>query len=61
MLKSGGPLMTVSSVKAGTYSGVFKTLVDCQWFVGNDLKSGSFTSEALTPTTPDDNVPLMGA
>jgi uncharacterized protein YodC (DUF2158 family) len=38
-LKSGGPLMTVSEVIGND--------VHCRWFVGNEEKSSSFSSEML--------------
>lgn len=39
-LKSGGPLMTIAGREM---SGAFI----CQWFVNDELKRGSFSSESL--------------
>lgn len=41
MLRSGGPVMTVSSVYP------HKDKYDCQWFDGNELKEGTFPEDSL--------------
>ncbi|QHI88697.1 YodC family protein [Klebsiella sp. MPUS7] len=41
-LKSGGPLMTVSS-----FNEEYKTY-HCEWFAGNDLQSANFYEHQLT-------------
>ena len=41
-LASGGPDMTVMDIPTNTFKHV-----TCQWFDGNDLKSGVFPSESL--------------
>lgn len=44
-LKSGGPPMTVDSLSVpGELPGVH-----CKWFVGHELKSGSFEFHLLAP------------
>ena len=47
-LKSGGPAMSVVSVGTGEYEG----RVECQWFGGHEVKTGSFAVVALQKVDP---------
>lgn len=44
VLKSGGPVMTIKSDKAGSSDSVY-----AQWFSGKKLEQGSFPVESLDP------------
>lgn len=48
-LKSGGPRMTIVSLKAGMTSDH-----RCSWFEGAQPKDGHFPPEALEPAEKDD-------
>lgn len=51
-LKSGGPRMTIQDINDHATAGARRG-VQCVWFVGTELKSGTFQSEALEyPRTP---------
>ncbi len=52
-LKSGGPLMTVTSISTRGEGGVI-----CQWFAGDVRKSDMFTPEALKESPPARIEPL---
>jgi len=49
-LTSGGPKMTISKIN--------NNRVTCQWFVGNELKSGEFDLEVLMMIRPSDESPI---
>lgn len=47
-LKSGGPEMTIRSVRSTP-----NDYYDCQWFAGKKLESGRFPEDSLEPVKAD--------
>ena len=46
-LKSGGQEMTVSDIVINIRTKTFQGLIDCQWFVGDSLKTSPFNQSML--------------
>jgi uncharacterized protein YodC (DUF2158 family) len=52
-LKSGGPVMTASTDAYKPYGAqTAKSMVSCQWFVGEDVKSADFPEDSLEHAEP---------
>jgi uncharacterized protein YodC (DUF2158 family) len=50
ILKSGGPLMTITGDKTGaniSIGKVFSGRYDCRWFDGDEMKHAQFPQDAL--------------
>ncbi len=54
-LKSGSPVMTVSSTFV-PFSGHSKdeTVYTCKWFAGAKMQKGEFPEQSLIPAPPED-------
>lgn len=46
-LKSGGQKMTVVKMFINGKTKTYQGLVDCQWFIGNGLKTATFNQNVL--------------
>lgn len=50
-LKSGGQNMTITKVIVSAKTKTFNGLFDCQWFIGNSLKTATFNQDTLLLST----------